>query len=129
VDRARLGTLQPFVGLSDAELGTIAEVAEEYEEQAGTTLIREGDYGYEFIVIEAGTAEVVKDGLAVDEIGPGDFFGEVALLGDGRLRNASVIATSQVRIMAITRHHMRVLRERLPAVAERMERAAAERGG
>ena len=129
MDHARLSKLQPFAGLSDSELTAVARVAEEYEEPAGTTLIREGDYGYELIAIEEGTADVVRNGVVVDEIGPGDFFGEVAVMKKGQLRNASVVATSPVRIIAITRHHMRVLSERLPAVAERMRTASAERGG
>src|SRR6476660_1969195 len=109
MDPARLRTLQPFAGLSESELEAVARVAEEYEEPAGTTLIREGDYGYELIAIEDGTADVVREGAVVDKIGPGDFFGEVAMLEKGRTRNASVVATSPVRIIAITRHHMRVL--------------------
>ncbi len=129
MDHARLRKLQPFAGLPDDELKAIANVAEEYEEPSGTTLIREGDYGYEFLALEEGTADVVRDGVAVDHIGPGDFFGEVALLREDRLRNASVVATSPVRIIAITRHQMRVLSERLPAVAAGMRQAAAQRGG
>jgi CRP-like cAMP-binding protein len=129
VDRDRLRKLQPFVGLSEDELEAVARVAEEYEEPAGTTLVREGDYGYELIAIEEGTAEVVRDGAVVDEIGPGDFFGEIAVMEKGGLRNASVVATSPVRIIAITQHHMRVLGEQLPAVAEKMRHAGAERGG
>ena len=129
MDTDRLAELQPFAGLSDADLKAVAGVAETYEEPAGTTLVREGDYGYELIAIEEGTADIVRDGVVVDQIGPGDFFGEVALLEKGRLRNASVVATSPVKIVAITRHHMGVLGERFPEVAQKMRDAAAERGG
>ena len=68
MDHARLSKLQPFAGLSESELEAVARVAEEYEEPAGTTLIREGDYGYELIAIEEGTADVVRDGAVVDKI-------------------------------------------------------------
>jgi CRP-like cAMP-binding protein len=129
VDPARLSQLQPFVGLSESELEHVARVAEEYEEPAGTTLIREGDYGYELIALEEGTAQVVREGVVVDEIGPGDFFGEVAVSEKGGLRNASVVATSPVKIIAITRQHMRTLSDLVPTVAARMRSAAAERSG
>ena len=129
MDHARLADLQPFAGLSDGELQAVARVAEEFEEPAGTTLVREGDYGYELIALERGTADIVRNGTVVDRIGPGDFFGEIAVMAKRGLRNASVVSTSPVRIIAITRHHMQVLAERLPAVAETIREAAAERGG
>jgi CRP-like cAMP-binding protein len=129
MDHARLSRLQPFTGLTESELEAVARVAEEYEEPPGTTLIREGDYGYELIAVEEGTADVVRKGVVVDQIGPGDFFGEVAVMEKGGLRNASVVSTSPIRIIAITRHHMRVLSEHLPAVADKMRHAAAERSG
>jgi CRP-like cAMP-binding protein len=63
-------------------------VVEEYSEPAGTTLVGQGDYGYEFIVIEDGTVDVIRDGELVDGMGPGDMFGEAALRA-GALRNAA----------------------------------------
>jgi hypothetical protein len=80
MDPARHCKLQPFAGLPESQLEAVARVAEEYEEPAGTTRIREGDFGYELIVLEEGTAEIVRDGVVVDMVGPGEFSGEVAVL-------------------------------------------------
>ena len=101
-------------------------MVEEYSEPAGTTLIGQGDYGYEFIILEEGTVEVVHDGERVDGMGPGDFFGE-ASLSAGALRNSSVVATSPVRILALSAHNIRVLHEQIPALAAQIDSASAER--
>ncbi len=101
-------------------------MVEEYSEPAGTTLIGQGDYGYEFIVLEEGTVEVIHDGERVDEMGPGDFFGEASLRA-GALRNSSVVATSPVRILALSAHNIRVLHEQIPALAAQIDSASAER--
>ena len=61
----------------------------------------QGDYGYEFMVIEEGTVDVFRDGERIDSMGPGDFFGELAVLDDGK-RDASVVATLPVRVVTLT---------------------------
>ena len=59
-------------------------------------------------------------------MGPGDFFGEAALRA-GRLRNSSVVATSPVRILALSAHNVRILHEQIPALAAQIDSASAER--
>ena len=54
-------------------------------------IVREGEWPYEFFAIEQGTAEVRRGDQLLAELGPGDFFGEMGLVGDTR-RNASVVA-------------------------------------
>ena len=71
----------------------MAQCADEVDLRAGKELVREGDWSYEFFVIEEGTAEVVQRGERLAELGPGDFFGEMGVMED-TTRNASVIATS-----------------------------------
>lgn len=112
--------------MSKDERSDLGKLVEEYEEPQGTTLVGQGDYGYEFIVIEEGTVEVVRDGKRIDTMGPGDFFGEAAL-SSGALRNASIVATSPVKILALSAHNIRVVRDQMPALAEQIDLAAAER--
>ena len=69
--------------------------------------MQEGSSGYEFIVIEQGTAEVTRQGRPINHLAEGAFFGELAVLGDGTPRTASVTATSPVRGLAFTAHFMR----------------------
>ena len=126
MDDSRLKNIRPFASLSKDERSTLAGLVEEYEEPQGTTLVGQGDYGYEFIVIEDGTVDVIRDGKQVDTMGPGDFFGEAALRS-GALRNASIVATSPVKILTLSAHNIRVVRDQMPAFAEQIDLAASER--
>jgi CRP-like cAMP-binding protein len=63
----------------------------------------------------------------IDTMGPGDFFGEVAVVDDGGRRNASIVATSPVRLVTLTAHYMRVVRERMPQIAQQIDRVIADR--
>ena len=126
MEHSRLKNVRPFANLSKDELSMLAGLIEEYEEPQGTTLVGQGDYGYEFIVIEEGSVDVMRDGERIDTMGRGDFFGEAALQS-GALRNASVVATTTVKILALSAHNIRVVRDRMPALAEQIDLAASER--
>ena len=69
---------------------------------AGVSVFEQGDHGYHFYVIEQGTADVVGDGQSIRTLGPGDGFGEIALLQACR-RTASVRATTPLTICAMSR--------------------------
>jgi CRP-like cAMP-binding protein len=99
---------------------------DEISAEAGETIMRQGDPGYEFVMIEEGTADVFRNGERVNTVGPGDFCGELAILGDGVSRTASVVATSDLRGLVLTAHFMREMRERLPSVGARIDQVAAE---
>jgi CRP-like cAMP-binding protein len=71
---------------------------------AGDVVIREGDVGDRFYVIEEGTVDVTKEGRHVVSLGPGDFVGEIALLRNVR-RVATVTASSPVLLQALDRQH------------------------
>ena len=66
----------------------LAPRADEVELEQGRAIVREGEWPYEFFAIEEGTAEVRRGDQLLGELGPGDFFGEMALVGDTR-RNAT----------------------------------------
>jgi CRP-like cAMP-binding protein len=85
---------------------------------AGTELIRQGDVGDAFYILEAGAMEAVIDDVAVRPLGPGDSFGEIALLRDVP-RTATIRATRASIVLALDREHF------LAAVTGRREAAAA----
>jgi len=127
MEASRLENVAPFVRLTPAEREMLARVMDEFSAPAGTTLVSQGEYGYEFMVIEDGTVDVIRDGALVDAMGPGDFFGELAVIAAGGQRNATIVATSPVKILTLTAHYMRVVRERMPRVGEQIDAVIAER--
>jgi CRP-like cAMP-binding protein len=82
----------------------------------GRELIREGAFGYEFFAIREGTAEVRHDGTVIGTLGPGDYFGEIALIETER-RTASVVATSPMELVVLTRQAFRQIEQAMPGVA------------
>ena len=101
MDPENLKAVPVFSELSDEELRRIATFANEDSVSAGATLIREGDYSNEMIAIESGTADVMRHGETVASVGPGDVVGELGVLEKG-MRNASVVATSSMRLIRLT---------------------------
>ena len=77
-----------FAGLNRKERRALAPRADEVELEQGRAIVREGEWPYEFFAIEEGTAEVRRGEQLLAELGPGDFFGEMGLVGDAR-RNAT----------------------------------------
>ena len=115
-----------FAGCSKKELGEVARVADEIDLRAGKTLIKEGSPGREFFVLVDGTAEIRRRGKKIDSAGPGDFFGEMALLSD-QPRNATVVTTSPVDALVVTARNFRTLVETNPLIALKVMRAVADR--
>jgi CRP/FNR family transcriptional regulator, cyclic AMP receptor protein len=105
----------------------LAGLVDEVLAEEGEVLMAEGEQGFEMVMIEEGTAAVRQGGEQVNEMQPGDFFGEMAVLGDGMPRSATVTALTPVRGLLFSAHFVREIRDRLPAIGERMQRVAAER--
>jgi CRP/FNR family transcriptional regulator, cyclic AMP receptor protein len=127
VDPERLRSVPLFAGLEKRELEAIGRCADQVDVREGELLIEEGDFGYEFFAIEDGRAEVRRDEETIAELEPGDFFGEAALVGDAR-RNASVVATSPLKVIVMTRQAFRQLRNDVPTVCDRITAAVKDRG-
>src|ERR1700741_911016 len=102
MDTDHLKTIPLFSSLSDKALRTVSVFATETSVSAGKRLVHEGDYSYELIVIETGTADVIKGGEVIGSLGPGGGFGGMGWLGGGR-RNADVIATSPMRLITLSK--------------------------
>ena len=126
VDPSKLKSIRLFGNFSDEELRQIAPFAEEASAQPGNVLVREGDYSYQFVAIEEGTAKVERDGETVAELGPGDFFGEIGLL-EKSLRTATVSATSPMRIITLTGWDMARVEKAMPEAIEELHRTIEER--
>jgi CRP-like cAMP-binding protein len=115
-----------FARCSRAELKEIAMLADEIDLREGKEMTREGAPGREFFVLLEGTAEVKKNSRKVNTLGPGDFFGEIALVSR-EPRTATVIATSPVRALVITDWSFRQLLDDAPRVKTKVMEAMAER--
>jgi CRP/FNR family cyclic AMP-dependent transcriptional regulator len=128
MDAARLKSIPLFAQLSDAEREQVARWTDEVEVDEGKHLVDEGKLAYEFFVIEEGTADVRHGDDVIARLGPGDFFGEIALLEHIR-RTASVVATSPMRAVVMFGRDFRAMENEMPAVADRVKRAVEERKG
>jgi CRP-like cAMP-binding protein len=115
-----------FSGLSKRELARVAQSADEVDVKEGEALAREGEFGKEFFVISEGTAEVTRDGAQIATLGPGDFFGEMALLGDDK-RMATVTAASPMQVFVMTRTSFRSIDREMPELHARVIEAIEAR--
>ena len=101
MDPDNLRAVPLFAEMADRDLRVIATFATEDSVPAGATLMREGDYSNEVLAIETGTADVLQGDRTVASLGPGDIVGEMGVL-ERELRNASVVATSPMRLVRMT---------------------------
>ena len=126
MDESRLASIELFSSLSKRERTEIANRADEIDVPEGTHLVREGEFAYEFFVIEDGSAEVLRDGQHVADLGPGDFLGEIGIV-TGAPRNASVVAREPTRVMVLSEQDFRGVARSFPTVAEQIREAVRER--
>jgi len=97
----RLRSVPLFSTCSEKQLEFIATRVEDLEFPEGKVLTEQGRSGGEFFIVLSGEAEVKKDGAVIARIGPGDFFGEIALLDNGP-RTATVIARTALRCFVLS---------------------------
>jgi CRP-like cAMP-binding protein len=125
---AELASIPLFASLTEAEREELAGWFEPRTAPEGCTLAGEGATGYCFFVLAEGEAAVSSNGSRLATLGPGDFFGEIAILGDGR-RSATVTTRTPVRLLVMFGSEFRRLQEDHPAIARRLEEAMAARQG
>lgn len=115
-----------FACLDEQGLSQVAAVATEFEAPSGQVLVEIGQPGLGVFVIEAGTVRIEPPGDEPIDRGPGDFFGELAILTDSP-RTARVSATSDVNGLVIRRADIEDLLNREPTIAVAMLREVAQR--
>jgi CRP-like cAMP-binding protein len=115
-----------FARCSRKELAEIAKAADEIEFRPGKELIRQGERGREFFVLVDGSVDVSKDGRKVNTLGPGDFFGEIALVANTP-RTATVTTATDVDLLVVTAQSFRSLLDHQPQLATKVLEALAER--
>jgi CRP/FNR family transcriptional regulator, cyclic AMP receptor protein len=122
-----LGRAPLFKNLSRGELVQLAKLTEDLEVDDGKVLARESEIGHEFFVIVDGEVVVTKGSEEVRKLGPGDFFGEIALIWESPRRTATVAAAGPVRFFVLTRQAFRSLIDRHPDIEEKVLDAVEER--
>jgi CRP-like cAMP-binding protein len=122
----RLAEVSLFRACSHSELRELARITTELEAPAGAVLCREGATGTDCFVIVEGDVTVTIAGEEVGTIGPGGFFGEMALL-DGGPRVATVTALTDLRLLVLSRQEFASLLTNVPSVCRRMLAAIGAR--
>lgn len=115
-----------FAELDDASVTQLASDFIEREFEPGEQIATEGEGGLNFFVVESGNADVTVGGNSVGSLGPGDSFGEVALV-DKSARSATVTASSRLRAFALPVWSFRSFAESRPSVTWKLLELLAER--
>jgi CRP-like cAMP-binding protein len=116
-----------FEGLTADELQRIADRLEQIDVPAGWFLLNQGSYPEGFFVVLEGKVTVERDGEPIATLGPGDFFGELALLEDDR-RTATVATATRVRAAVMEAADFFEMCAEIPTVSSRITSAAMQRG-
>ena len=121
---ADLEAIRLFAELPAEQREQLAGVCSEIEVEAGSTLVQEGDFGYVMFAILEGDADVNRQGELVNRLGPGDVFGERAILLGGR-RHATVVAKTPMRLITVMNRDVWRLEREHPNVAESLRNIIA----
>lgn len=117
-----------FGQLAERELDDVIATGRERSFDAGVAIVEEGDPGARaFYLILEGTAEARKGDLVLAVFGPGDYFGEMALLLEDTPRTADVVATSATTCLVMTQWDFRALLRGHPELAAKMMTELAKR--
>jgi NTE family protein len=122
--RERLRALPLFADLNEEQLDRVASGATEFDAPAGQALIERGRPGSGIFILERGHA-IVEAPEGHRELGPGDVFGERALLDEDMTRTARVRAQTDVTCLAIGRAEIERLIAEDPRLADRLRQASA----
>jgi len=121
-----LHTIPLFARLDRHHLERLGILTEEVDVPAGKVLIRQGDAGDDLMVIVSGQVGVERNGARINQLGPGDFFGEIALIERGP-RTATVTAEAPTRLLVVNHRDFHSLMEEFPAVAAQVLLALGQR--
>jgi CRP-like cAMP-binding protein len=129
VETSRIAAFPVLADLPGAELDELASAMSELEVEAGAEVITLDDYGTAIYFIEQGEADVLADGdEATETLGPGDAFGEIALLLTGE-RSATVVARTPMKLLSLSGQDFQRIRAGVPELERSLRRLGAERAG
>jgi CRP-like cAMP-binding protein len=115
-----------FKDLPARSLESIARSMRERVYEPGAVIVRQGDPGLGFFLITEGRVEVSHNGHTIRDLGPGEFFGEMALMEE-RPRSATVTARAQTRCLQLVRWDFRALLKENPDLAVKMLEVVVQR--
>jgi CRP/FNR family transcriptional regulator, cyclic AMP receptor protein len=121
-----LKTIWLFSSCTASELRKIRSSLDEIEVPKGKVLVEEGRIGLEFFIVVTGRAVVTRNGKKVATLGPGDHFGELALL-DRRPRSASVTSETDLDVLVLSQRQFNGLLQSVPTIGRKMLAAMANR--
>ena len=114
-----------FSGCTDAELAEVAALCERLTVEADEVILREGRLGRELFVIVEGNATATRDGVVVNVLGPGDYFGELAAI-EAAPRSATVTATTELDVLVIGSREFDAIMS-IPAIRNALLRGMSRR--
>jgi CRP/FNR family cyclic AMP-dependent transcriptional regulator len=115
-----------FAGFNRREIEAVGRLMDEIDVKDGRVLMREGAVGREFFIVVSGSVRVERKGRKVNELGAGDFLGEIALI-DGGPRTATAIAAEPCRLLVLGVGGFRTLVSKYPTVQGKIMKALAVR--
>ena len=124
--RAQLATVPLFARCHPSDLRVVAGRCDIRQFDAGAVLIRAGEHSDEFFVLLSGSAERGAPGAPVRKFGPGDYFGELAVL-DPAPRSLDVVTTSPSVVAVLTRPAFLTVLDAVPGVAPQLMQFLARR--
>jgi CRP-like cAMP-binding protein len=121
-----LSKVRLFAALPKKDLNLIGRASDEVRVPAGKVLVEQGKPGFEFYLILAGKASVSRGGKKVATVGPGQYFGELAVL-DRRPRNSTVKAETDMELLVLGQREFSGLLDEVPGLAHKLLQTMAGR--
>jgi CRP/FNR family transcriptional regulator, cyclic AMP receptor protein len=121
-----LGSIPLFSSVSKKGLRALVVATDQIEVAPGKVIVREGGYDRDFFVIVSGSVRVSRKGRKLATLGPGDFFGEISLVGPGP-RTATVTAETDTKLLVLGPQRFRVVVDHEPAIAHSIMEKMGER--
>ena len=121
-----LHSIPLFARLGKSDLKRLGQLADEVDVKAGKVLMRQGEFGSEMFVVVSGAVRVEQNGETINELGPGAWLGEMALLSEGR-RTATVTTTEPTRAFVVAHREFHALMDEMPSVRAAVFDCLAER--
>ena len=125
MEAVQLADIPLFAELSGEDLVGLADRMHELEVAPGDFVVQQGELSYKFYLILEGTAALDREGEHLGDLGPGDFFGEMGIVGHSR-RNADVVATSPMRMAVLVGWDLRTLMDEFPRLRRQIQAAIVD---